>query len=162
METINGCTRRHSRLNSDIHHTLKYNLSCHTNKAIFKTEHLLSITAEESFLIAIIVLYPTLHLTSDSLTDFQFHIIEILNDLAFIDESAKSVRILAVGIMEMISDEVSAVCLTLYGECIGVEVCDCYCVGVQLPQWNLFLFQRIVNGLFAFVSAHCDYLHSVA
>lgn len=54
----NSCTRRHSRPNSNINHTLKHSFSRHTDKTVFKTEHLLSIAAENSFLIATVGLLP--------------------------------------------------------------------------------------------------------
>ena len=124
--------------------------------------HLLGITAENGSLIATIGLLPKLHLTRDSFTDFQLHIIEVLNDPAVVDEPADPVRILAVRIVKMIPNEIGAVCLALNSERIRVDVSNGYGVGIQSPQRNVFLFQRIVNGLFAFVSAHYDYLHSVA
>ena len=91
-----------------------------------------------------------------------FHIIKVLHDPAIIDEPAKPVRILAVRIVKMIPNEIGAVCLALNSERIRVDVSNGYGVGIQSPQRNVFLFQRIVNGLFAFVSAHYDYLLSVA
>ena len=59
----------------------------------------------------------------------------------------------------MIPDEVGAVCLALDGERIIIEVSDSHSVGVQATQRNVFLFQWIVGGLFAFISAHVYYLH---
>ena len=65
---------------------------------------------------------------------------------------------MAVGEMKMIPDEIGVVCLALLGLCIWIEVGDGHGVGVQLPQWNVFLFQWIVSGLFALVSAHTVHL----
>ena len=50
----------------------------------------------------------------------------------------------------------------LDGERIIIEVSDSHSVGVQAPQRNVFLFQWIVGGLFAFISAHVYYLHCYA
>ena len=101
-----------------------------------QTEHRLSITAEDSFLIATVSLLPKLYLTGDSITDFLFYIVKILNDPAFIDEPAKPVGAMAVREMKVIPDEVSMVGLALLGLRIGIEVCDGQCVGVQSPQRN--------------------------
>lgn len=101
-------------------------------------------------------------MAGDSFTDFQFQVIKVLNDFTLVDELTKPGRVLAVRIMKMIPDEVGAVCLALNSESIKANVSNSYCVGIQSQRRNIFLFQRIVNGLFAFVSAHCDYLHSVA
>jgi len=81
-------------------------------------------------------LFPKLHLTGDSFTDFPFHIIKILNDPAFIDEFAKSVGTMAVREMKMIPDEVGVIGHDLLGLRIGIEVCDSHGVGVQFPQRN--------------------------
>ena len=61
---------------------------------------------------------------------------------------------MAVREMKMIPDEVGMVSLALLGLYISVEVGDGHCVGVKSPQWNVFLFQWIVSGLFALISAH--------
>ena len=155
---INGCTRRHSRKRSNIYHTLKHCFSRHINEAVLQTEHLLSITAEDGFLIATIGLLPKLNLTGDSFTDFPFHIIKVLNDLPIVDEPIKPVWAMAVGKMKMIPDEVGVIGLALLGLCIGIEVGDGHCVGVQSPQRNIFLFQWIICGLFALISAHTVHL----
>ena len=125
---------------------------------MLQTEHLLSITAEDSFQIATIGLLPKRHLTGDSITDFPFHIIEVLHDPAIIDEPAKPVRAFAVREMKMIPDEIGCVCLALLGEGIGVEASDGHGVGVKSPQRNVFLFQWIIGGPFALVSAHTVHL----
>lgn len=135
-DKINGCTRRHSRLLSNINHTPKHSFSCHIDEAVFQTEHLLSVTAEDSFKITTICLLPKLYLTGDSFTDFPFHIIEILYDLAIIDEPAKPVGTMAVREMKMIPDKVGVVCLALLGLRIGVEVGDGHGIGVKFPQRN--------------------------
>ena len=153
-DKINGCTRRHSRKRSNINHTLKHRFSRHVDKAVLQTEHLLGVTAEDSFLIAIVGLLPKLNLTGDSIADFQLHIVEILLDSALIDEPAKPVGAMAVREMKMIPDEVGVVGLDLLGLSIGIEMCDGHSVGVQLPQWNVFLFQGAVCVLFTCVSAH--------
>ena len=75
--------------------------------------HLLRITAEYSILIATVSLLPKLHLTGDSFTDFQFHIIKVLLYPALVDESAKLVGAMAVREMKMIPDEVGVVCFAL-------------------------------------------------
>ena len=107
---------------SDINHTLKHRFSRHIDEAVFQTEHLLGITAENSLLIATISLLPKLYLAGDSIADFQFHIVEVLHDPALIDEPAKPVRAMAVREMKMIPDEVGMVRLALIGLCIGIEV----------------------------------------
>ena len=153
---INGCTRRHSRLLSNINHTLKHGFSCHIDEAVLQTEHLLGITAEDSFLIATVGLLPNLHLTRDSVTDFPFHIIKVLNDPTLVDEPAKPVGTMAVREMKMIPDEIGAVGLALLGLSISVEVSDGQGVGVQSPQRNVFLFQEAVCGLFAsYICSYC-------
>ena len=157
-DKINGCTRRHSRLLSNINHTLKHSFSCHIDEAVFQTEHLLSVTAEDSFQIITICLLPKLYLTGDSLADFQFHIIEVLNDLALVDEPAKPVRAMAVREMKMISDKVGGVCLAFLGLHNSIEVSNGHGVGIQSPQRNVFLFQWAVCGLFTLISAHGYYL----
>lgn len=154
----NGCTQRHSRLLSNINHTFKHCFSRHVDEAVLQTEHFLGITAEGSFLIATVSLFPKLHLSRDTFIDFQCHIIEVLHDLAFVDESAKPVGAMTVREMKMIPDKVGVVCLALLGLRISVEVCDGQCGGVQSPQWNVFLFQWAVCGLFTFVSAHTVHL----
>ena len=58
----NGCTRRHSRLISNINHTPKHRFSRHIDEAVLQTEHFLGITAEDSLLIASVGLLPELHL----------------------------------------------------------------------------------------------------
>lgn len=150
----NGCTRRHSRKRSNINHTLKHYFSRHIDEAVFKTENFLGITAENSFLIAVIGLLPKLYLASDSFTYLQFHIIEVLNDPALVDESAKPVWTMAVRKMKMIPDEVGGIGLALHVLRIGIEMVDGHGVGVQSPQRNVFLFQGAVCGLFTCVSAH--------
>ena len=157
-DKINGCTQRHSRKRSNINHTLKHHFSRHVDKAVLQTEHFLGITAENSFLIATIGLLPKLHLTGDSITDFPFHIIEVLHDPTLIDEPAKPVRAFAVRKMKMIPDEVSMVGFALLGLRISIEVRDGHSVGVQSPQRNVFLFQEAVCGLFALISAHTVHL----
>ncbi len=67
----------------------------------FQTEHFLGITVEDSFLIATIGLLPKLYLTGDSFIDLPFHIIKVLNNLAFIDEPAKPVGAMAVREMKL-------------------------------------------------------------
>ena len=94
----------------------------------------------------------------DSFTDFQFHIIKVLNDLPIVDEPAKSVRTMAVRIMKMIPDEVGMVSLAFLGLCIGIEVCDGHGVSVKTPQRNAFLFQEAICDLFTCISAHDYYL----
>ena len=154
----NGCTRRHSRLISNINHTLKHRFSRHIDEAVLQTEFFLSITAEDGFQIATIGLLPESHLTEDSFADFQLHIIKILHDPALIDEPAKPVGTMAVREMKMIPDEVGMVRLALLSLCIGIEVGDGQCIGVQSPQRNVFLFQWAVCGLLALVSAHTVHL----
>lgn len=61
---------------------------------------------------------------------------------------------MAVREMKMIPDEIGVIVLNLLGLRIGIEVGDGHVVGVQLPQWNVFLFQWIVSGLFTLISAH--------
>ena len=157
----NGCTRRHSRKQSNINHTLKYRFSRHLDEAVFQTEHFLSITAEDSFLITAICQLPKLYLTGDCFTDFSFHIIKVLHDPALVDEPAKPVRAFAVRIMKMISDKVGMVGLALLGLRIGIEVCDGQGVGVKSPQRNVFLFQWAVCVLITCISAHGFYLRYV-
>ena len=123
-------------------------------RSSFKTEHLLSVTIEDSFQIATVGLLPKFHLTSDSFTNFQFHIIEVLYNLTLIYEPAKSVGTMAVREMKKIPDEVGVIGLDLLGLSIGIEMCDGQSVGVQSPQRNVFLFQWAVCGLFTCVSAH--------
>ncbi len=154
----NSCTRRHSRKHSNINHTLKHYFSRHIDEAILQTEHLFSITAENSFLIATISLLPKFHLTGDSIADFPFHIIEVLHDLTLVHEPVKPVGTMAVREMKMIPDEVSGIGLAFLGLRVGIEVCDGHGIGVQLPQWNVFLFQGAVCGLFALISTHTVHL----
>lgn len=94
----------------------------------------------------------------DSFNDFQFHIIEVRYDLPLIDESAKPVGTMAVRIMKMIPDEVGVVGLALLGLRIGIEVSNGHGIGVKSPQRKKFLFQLIVSGLFALISAHTVHL----
>lgn len=157
-DKINGCTRRHSRLLSNINHTLKHRFSRHTDKAVFQSDHLFSITAEDSFLITTICLLPKLHLTGDSITDFLLYIVKILHDLTLFDEPAKPVGTMAVREMKMIPNEVGVVGLAFLNLSIYIEVCDGHGFSVQLPQRNVFLFQWIIGGLFTFVSAHTVHL----
>lgn len=157
-DKINGCTRRHSRLLSNINHTLKHRFSRHIDEAVFQTEHFLSITTEDSILIATVGLLPKLYLTGDSITDFQFHIIDVLYDLPLVDEPAKPVRTVAVREMKMISDKVGGVCLAFLGLHNSIEVSNGHGVGIQSPQRNVFLFQGAVCGLFTLISAHGYYL----
>ncbi len=124
------------------------------DESVLQSEHFLSITAEDSLLIATVSPLPKLHLTGDSFVDFMFHIIEILLYLSLIDEPAKPVRVLAVREMKIILDEVGVINLALYDERIGVEVRDGHGVDIQSPQRNVFLFQWIVCGLFVFVYTH--------
>ena len=161
-DKINGCTRRHSRLLSNINHTIKHRFSRHVYEAVLQTEHLLSVTAEDSFKITTIYLLPKRHLTSDSIADFTFHIIEVLHDPALVDEPAKPVRTMTVREMKMIPDEVGVVGLAFLNLSIYIEVCDGHGVGIQSPQRNVFLFQWTVCHLFTFVSAHGYYLHCYA
>ena len=158
MKHKNGCTRRHSRLLSNINHTLKHSFSRHIDEAVLQSEHSLGITAEDSFLIATVGLLPKLYLTGDSIADFPFHIIEVLHDPAFVDEPAKSVGAMTVREMKMIPDEVGVVGLAILDLSIGVEVGNGHGVGVQSPQRNVFLFQGAVCSLFALVSAHTVHL----
>jgi len=81
-----------------------------------------------------------------------------LHDPALVDELAKPVGTMAVREMKMIPDEVCVVGLALLGLRIGIEVRDGHGVCVQSPQWNVFLFQGAVCGLFALVSAHTVHL----
>ena len=83
-------------------------------------------------------------MAGDSFTDFPFHIIKVLHDLALIDEPAKPVGAMTVREMKMIPDEVGVIGLALLGLCIGVEVSDGHDVCVQSPQRNRFLFQGAV------------------
>lgn len=143
---------------SDIYHKLKHRFSRHTDEAVFKTEHFLGISCENSFLIATVGLLPKLHLTGDSIADFPFQIIKVLNNLPLADEPAKPVGAMVIREMKMIPDEVGGIGLVLLGLCIGIEVGDGYCIGVQSPLRNGFLFQQDVCSLFALVSAHGYYL----
>ncbi len=118
----NGCTRRHSRPNSNINRTLKHRFSRHIDEAVLQTEHFLDITAYGSFQIATVGLFPKLHLASDNCIDSQFQIIKVLLDPALIDEPAKPVRILAVRIMKMIFDVVGVVGLAFFCQRIKIEV----------------------------------------
>ena len=77
----------------------------------------------------------------DSFTNFQFHIIKVLNDLTLINEPAKSVRALAVGVVEMIPDEVGVIGLALLGECVGIEVGDGHSIGVKSPIRKVQFFK---------------------
>ena len=119
-----------------INHTLKHSFFRHIDEAVLQTEHLFSITAEDSFQIATISLLPKLHLTGDSFIDFTFHIIEVLHDPALVDEPAKPVGIVAVREMKMIPDEVGVVGLAFFGLRIGIEASNGHCVGIQSPQRN--------------------------
>ena len=65
---------------------------------------------------------------------------------------------MAVREMKMIPDKVGVVCLALLGLRISVEVCDGHGVGVKSPHRNVFLFQWIIGGPFALVSAHTVHL----
>ena len=147
---------------SDIYHKLKHRFSRHTDEAVFKTEHFLSITAEDSSLIATVGLLPKLYLTGDSIADLPFQIIKVLNNLPLADESAKSVGAMAIREMKMIPDEVCVVGLALLGLRISIEVGDCHGIGVQSPQRNVFLFQGAVCGLFTCIYAHDYYLRCYA
>lgn len=109
-------------------------------------------------MIVTVCLFPKLHLMGDSFTDFQFHIINVLNDLPIVDEPVKPVRAFAVRIMKMIPDKVGMVGLAFLGLRIGIEVSDGHGVGVQSPQRNVFLFQGAVCSLFTCISAHDYYL----
>ncbi len=133
---------------SNINHTLKLRFSRHVYKAVFKSEHFLSIVCEESLLIAVVALIPKLHLASNSFIDIQLHIIKIMLDFSFIDEPAKPVRVL---IVKMIPDEVGMASVALQREGIWCKVCDCYGVGIFSSQLNIFLFQGIISYLFALV-----------
>ena len=143
---------------SDINNTLKHHFSRHKDEAVPQTEHLLSITDEVCFQIATVILLPKFYLVRDSFTNFQFHIIEVLNDLPFVDKPAKSVGTMAAREMKMIPDEIGVVGLALLGLSISIEVRNGYGVGVQSPQWNVFLFQWVIYGLFTCVSAHINIL----
>lgn len=143
---------------SDIYHTLKQNFSRHVYEAVLQTEHLLSVTAEDSFLIATVGLLPKLNLTGDSFIDFPFHIIEVRHDFTLVNEPVKPVGAMTVREMKMIPDEIGGVRLALLGLRISVEVCDGHDVGVKLPQRNIFLFQWAICGLFTLVSAHTVHL----
>lgn len=105
-------------------------------RSSFKTEHLLSVTTEDSFLIATIGLLPKLYLASDSFTDFPFQIIKVLNDLPLVDEPAKPVGAMAVRKMKVIPDKVGGICLAILGLSVNVEASDGYCIGIQSPQRN--------------------------
>ena len=153
-KTTAAPSKKHSRLNSNINHTLKYCFSCHTYEAVLQTVHFISIITEEGSLIATIGLLSKLHLASDSFTDFQFHIIKVLLYPTIVDEPAKPVRVITVRIVEMIPDEVRVVCLALLGLRVSIKVDNGHGVGVKSPQRNVFLFQWIVCCLFAFISAH--------
>lgn len=61
----------------NIKYTNKISFTMST-KAVFKTDHLLGIATENSFLIATIGLLSKFHLMKDSFTDLQFHIIKVL------------------------------------------------------------------------------------
>ena len=58
----------------------------------------------------------------------------------------------------MIPDKVGGVDLAFLNLSISIEVSDGHGVGVQSPQRNVFLFQGVVCGLFALVSAHKNIL----
>lgn len=154
---INGCTRRHSRKRSNINHTLKHRFSRHVYEAVFKSEHFLSIVCEESLLIAVVGLISKLHLTSNSFIDIQLHIIKILLDFSFIDEPAKPVRVLAIRIVKMISDEVGMVSVAFQREGIWCKVCDCYGVGIFSSQRNIFF-----HGIISYLSLLSLFLPSVS
>ncbi len=62
----------------------------------------------------------------------------------------KPVRVLAVGVVDMIPDEVGAVCFAFYTERIGVEMYNSHGVGVQAPQRNVFLIPRIRDNRHSF------------
>lgn len=91
-------------------------------------------------MIATIRFLPTLHLSSDSFTDFQFEVIKVQNDPTIVDEPAKPVWAFAIGVVEMILDEIGAVCLALDSERITVEVSDDQCVCIQSPYWHVLFF----------------------
>lgn len=152
----------HHYYQSHIYHTLKHRFSRHIDEAVLQTEHLLCITAENSFLIAAVVLFPKLYLTGDCFANFQFQFIKVLNNPTLIDEPAKPVRVLAVRIMKMVSDEVGVVCLVFLSERARIEVGNCHGIGVKFPNRNIFLFQGIVNGLFTLISAHGYFLRFYA
>lgn len=118
---------------SNINHTLKHRFSRHIDEAILQTKHLLSVTTENSLLIAAVGLLPKLHLTGDSFINFPFHIIEVLHDPAIVDEPAKPVGAMAVREMKMMPDEVGVVGLALLGLSVNVEVYNCHDVGVKSP-----------------------------
>ena len=126
---------------SDIYHTLKQNFSRHVYEAVLQTEHLLSVTAEDSFLIATVGLLPKLNLTGDSFIDFPFHIIKVQHNTSLVDEPAKPVGATAVRIMKMIPDKIGGVRLALLDQCIGIEVCDCHDVGVKFHSGIDFFFR---------------------
>ena len=128
------------------------------DEAVLQTEHLFRITAVDSFLIAAVSLFPKHYLTGNSVTDFPFHIIKVLQDFPLVDEPTKPVGTMAVREMKMIPDKVGVVGLALLGLRIGVEVGDGYDVDVKSPQRNIFLFQWVVCGLFTLVSAHTVHL----
>lgn len=115
----------YSRLNSNINHTLKHRFSRHIDEAVLQTEHLLGITAEDSFLIIAIGLLPTLHLTGDSFTDFQFEIIKILNNFALID---KPVWILTVRVVKVILDVIRVIGLAFLDKRNCIEVGNNHCI----------------------------------
>ena len=86
-------TRRHSRLLSNINHTLKHRFSRHINKAVLKPCSFLHITSEDSSLIFLISPFPQFHLPVYRIIDTLFEVIKVLLDLALIDEPTKSVEI---------------------------------------------------------------------
>lgn len=143
-----GCTRRNSRKQSNINHTLKNNLSRHIDEAVLQTEHFLGITTQDSLLIATIGLLPKLYLTGDSFTDFQFQFIKALNDLTLIDEFAKPVGTMTVRIAKIIFDKVGAVSL-VFNNCkhIKIEISDCHQIYVNLPYRNKLIRLRIYYSL---------------
>lgn len=122
---------------SHIYHTFKDNFSRHTNKAVFKTYYLIVITFENSGLIFLIRLFPTLNLTINCFANFQFKIIEVFNNLTLIDEPAKSVRALAVRIMKMIPDVVGVV--VLYSS-VSVSALKCVTVIVLVSSLQIDIF----------------------
>lgn len=63
--------------------------------------------------------------------------------------------------MKMIPDEVGGIGIVLLGLRIGVEVCDYHLICVDFPYRHMFLFQRAICNLFAFVSAHYEILRSI-
>ena len=121
-------------------------------------EYHFNITDEDNCLIVAVCLLQKLHLVNDSFTDYLFQIIKVLFYSALVDKPAKPVRIFTVKEIKMIFDEVSAVRLALYSECIGIEVLNGYCVVVNSSQRNEFLFLWTIDSMFAFISAHDYYL----